>query len=406
VSVFEYVPVCSGSLAFTSCLDATSTTSSKSGRANLLSDTCSGYRERERAVGQVPRLGHGQRRVAGGGIYGGGHRRRALLLDAWRERAERRGRAQRQREGHATALPVPAPTSVSRSKTLYTAVAALEILRPPSSVCAFGASTWNAPDAKVSLLDDCGRIVLVGLLDEEQLERSAVVANNAMNRLRGLSGVNSYARELGFDPLAVLRPAIQQRGKAAWLDLCCGSGRALSEAARDRSASLDLVGIDLVDFFDAHDESVTLIAGPLRLWRPDRTFDLITCVHGLHYVGDKLAALTQTLRWLSAGGRFCGHLDLNNLKRRDRSSLAPTIRGCLREAEIDYDARRRLITCAGPRDLEFGLRYLGGDDRAGAGFSGQPAVDSYYEIGTHTPPSDRRSQASSVGDGRDSKSSR
>ncbi|MFE7719702.1 hypothetical protein ACFU44_11755 [Nocardia rhizosphaerihabitans] len=38
------------------------------------------------------------------------------------------------------------------------------------------------------------------LLDDVTLELSSVVANNAMNRGRGLAGVNSYARELGFDP--------------------------------------------------------------------------------------------------------------------------------------------------------------------------------------------------------------
>lgn len=35
--------------------------------------------------------------------------------------------------------------------------------------------------------------------DDAELEASAVVANCAMNRERQLAGVNSYARELGFD---------------------------------------------------------------------------------------------------------------------------------------------------------------------------------------------------------------
>lgn len=37
------------------------------------------------------------------------------------------------------------------------------------------------------------------LLDDAALEKSAVVANRAMNRERQLAGVNSHARELGFD---------------------------------------------------------------------------------------------------------------------------------------------------------------------------------------------------------------
>lgn len=39
------------------------------------------------------------------------------------------------------------------------------------------------------------------LLDDDQLERSAVVANCRMNRERGLLGTNGYGRELGLDPL-------------------------------------------------------------------------------------------------------------------------------------------------------------------------------------------------------------
>jgi len=39
------------------------------------------------------------------------------------------------------------------------------------------------------------------LLDDGDLTLSAVVANCAMNRERQLAGVNSYTRELGFNPL-------------------------------------------------------------------------------------------------------------------------------------------------------------------------------------------------------------
>jgi hypothetical protein len=33
-----------------------------------------------------------------------------------------------------------------------------------------------------------------------------------------------------------------------------------------------------------------------------RLYDLITCVHGLHYAGDKLAALARAASWLTPGG--------------------------------------------------------------------------------------------------------
>jgi len=46
------------------------------------------------------------------------------------------------------------------------------------------------------------------LLDDEELERSAVVANCRMNRERGLAGSNGYDRELGFHPLDFLKGRI------------------------------------------------------------------------------------------------------------------------------------------------------------------------------------------------------
>ena len=57
-----------------------------------------------------------------------------------------------------------------------------------------------------------------------------------------------------------------------------------------------LAGVDLVDAFDAVPGSVPgleLVSAPVAAWEPRRSFDLITCVHGLHYIGDKLALLTR-----------------------------------------------------------------------------------------------------------------
>ncbi|QDV35511.1 hypothetical protein [Tautonia plasticadhaerens] len=68
----------------------------------------------------------------------------------------------------------------------------------------------------------------MGLLSDEELERSAVVANCRMNQERDLAGSNSYHRELRFDPVGFLKSATRQQDGAAWLDLCCGSGKAQS----------------------------------------------------------------------------------------------------------------------------------------------------------------------------------
>ena len=75
-------------------------------------------------------------------------------------------------------------------------------------------------------------------LDDAALERSPIVANCAMNRERTLRG---YVRELGIDVLA-------EAGGGRWLDLCCGTARALTEAAA-ANPELGITGIDLVDHF-------------------------------------------------------------------------------------------------------------------------------------------------------------
>ena len=73
-----------------------------------------------------------------------------------------------------------------------------------------------------------------------------------MNRERNLVGSNGYDKELGFNPLEYLKTVIQQRGKARWLDLCCGTGKALIETAKvveTEKLSLEIVGVDLAGLF-------------------------------------------------------------------------------------------------------------------------------------------------------------
>jgi hypothetical protein len=57
------------------------------------------------------------------------------------------------------------------------------------------------------------------LLADEQLERSAIVANCRMNRERNLTGSNGYDKEIGFDPLDFLKGRFAPGRPAAWLDL-------------------------------------------------------------------------------------------------------------------------------------------------------------------------------------------
>jgi SAM-dependent methyltransferase len=229
------------------------------------------------------------------------------------------------------------------------------------------------------------------LLDEVTLGRSSVVANCAMNRERQLAGVNSYARELGFNPLETITAQIAsgsraRPGAAAWLDLCCGSGRPLVQAAQQLSQAglggqATLIGVDLVDTFEPPAQplpGLELVCASVADWRPALHFDLITCVHGLHYIGDKLGLLARAASWLTPTGRLVADLDLVAGIYVDGASTSRQVLLHLRRAGFTYNVRRHQITSVGQRDVRLPYTYLGADDRAGPGYTGQPAVCSHY----------------------------
>jgi SAM-dependent methyltransferase len=225
------------------------------------------------------------------------------------------------------------------------------------------------------------------LLNDNTLERSAVVANCRMNRERDLTGSNGYARELGRNPLDYLKECLALQDGAAWLDLCCGTGRALIRAAEQVHAAglasrVEILGIDLAGLFDhapAGLSCVRLVEASLSRWQAERAYDLVTCVHGLHYVGDKLGLIARAATWLTAAGLFVANLDLANLKFGGERAAARWAAAELRRSGLEYDRRRRRVVCWGRREVSLSVRYLGADDMAGPNYTGQPAVDSYYE---------------------------
>jgi len=225
------------------------------------------------------------------------------------------------------------------------------------------------------------------LLDIAALEKSEIVANACMNRRRNLAGANSYEKELGFSPLDFLKKRLEKQPEAAWLDLCCGSGRALMQAAEIcRTAGLDrrltLVGVDLVPMFDPVPPglSVGLVAASLESWETEERFDLVTCIHGLHYIGDKLGLVQRAAAWLKDDGQLMLHLDYRNLRISGRASSAAQIGKDLRRAGFRYVPGRHLLIRSAPTPRHLlPYRYVGADDRAGPNYTGQAAVDSYYE---------------------------
>ncbi|MEV7520259.1 class I SAM-dependent methyltransferase [Streptomyces sp. NPDC091371] len=221
------------------------------------------------------------------------------------------------------------------------------------------------------------------LLPAHELERTAVVANNSMNRERGLAGVNSYARELGLDPVAHLTAAADRSSAPpSWLDLCSGEGRALREACSRLPAGSVLTGVDLVGPLVPAPAPAgpELLVASVAEWSPPRTYDLITCVHGLHYVGDQLGLLARAASWLAPDGLLIGHLDPLSLRLADGAPAGRAAVAALRAAGFRYDARRHLVSLRGPRTVRLPFRYVGADPAAGPNYTGQPAVASHYAV--------------------------
>ncbi|HEY1178484.1 MAG TPA: class I SAM-dependent methyltransferase [Phytomonospora sp.] len=209
-------------------------------------------------------------------------------------------------------------------------------------------------------------------MGDEALAWSPVVANTIMNRGRGLA---SYAKELGFDVAGFLA----DRGPGArWLDLCCGEGRAAVEGAG--LPGVEVVAVDLVGHFASQDARVRWLAagigelGALGLGE----FDLVTCVHGLHYVGDKLGALGYCAGILRDGGVFAANFDAGSLRDAEGEPLGRRAVTALRAAGFAYDARKRLVSRTGAAEVAWPWRYLGADDRAGVNYTGAETVAGWY----------------------------
>ena len=211
------------------------------------------------------------------------------------------------------------------------------------------------------------------LLSETELVRHSVVANCQMNRQRGLLGVNSYAKDLGMDIQAVLA----ELRTPGWLDVCCGEGRALLEAA-ELIPDVRYHGLDLVAAFAGTHEKVRYSVGPISGFRPSRKFGFITCVHGLHYVGDKLGALQSLSAWLADDGLFVGHFDLESLQFEGGDGGRAMVEAVLGRSGYQYNRLSRILKGQGL--LNFEADYLGADPNAGPNFTGQPAVNSHYRL--------------------------
>lgn len=220
-------------------------------------------------------------------------------------------------------------------------------------------------------------------LSLSELDWSPTVANNAMNRERNASGPNSYAQDLGMNPIDFLEKRADLPN-VSWVDLCCGEGRALIEAAtwlkgHPGPQNIQLEGVDLVPYFAPVPQGIDVqfSVNSLRKWEPRGPYDLITIVHGLHYVGDKLGMVQKCLRQLKPDGLFIAHLDWAHVLVNEKP-VSHSIRQAWGKQGLAYDGRRKLLTAKGPVELDIPFKYIGADDEIGPNFSGQNGVGSYY----------------------------
>jgi SAM-dependent methyltransferase len=221
------------------------------------------------------------------------------------------------------------------------------------------------------------------LLNADELEDSPVVANCTMNRERDLRGSNGYEVELGFDPLEWLQGRLATQSTVRWLDLCCGSGKALIQAAiaceSIGGGSVNIIGVDLVGMFLPNKSiNLQLLQCSVFDYQPIERFDLITCIHGLHYLGDKLQAIRLAASWLVSDGRFVANLDAANLCLSDAGKGQRRIVRFLGEQGFEYLPAKHLLKLTGHREFELPFKFRGADDSAGPNYTKQPVVTSYY----------------------------
>lgn len=224
------------------------------------------------------------------------------------------------------------------------------------------------------------------LLPEDKLIWSPVVANSRMNRERNASGINSYEQEFKFKPEVFLQQRISEHGAASWLDLCCGQGKALVQVAeylvsQNLGDHIHLEGIDLIGDFASSSTDLQCLrfeVGAISEFKTERRYDLITCVHGLHYIGNKLEVIEKAMRLLKPEGQFWAHLDLGNIVINHKAS-ADYLKDWFRKSDLVYNFRTKILKGTGAHRVHVDLTYLGADDQYGPNYTGQPSVCSYYE---------------------------
>lgn len=227
------------------------------------------------------------------------------------------------------------------------------------------------------------------LKDDKSLEYSSTVANNKMNRQRQLIGINSYEEDLQYDIVAFLEAKfIQVNRPIRWLDVCCGEGRALLQASQlfatfIEEERLKITGLDLVNYFHPklqQVEGVDLYVSPINTWQTSHSFDLITVVHGFHYIGDKLATFCKLGLLMEEKGLLLANFDTESIAIKNIGQSHFDLKKALKLQGIYYDNQNKILRCEGSKNLNFPLLYQGGDDTNYTTYTGMKGVKSYYSF--------------------------
>ncbi len=227
----------------------------------------------------------------------------------------------------------------------------------------------------------------MNLLNNQNLESSPVVANNRMNRERNAVGINSYEKDIYLSPVEFINKIFKTQSTFAWLDICCGRGKALIQTAQYASKhfpakQISFTGIDLIDMFDPIPEecnSITMYARSFFNFESEQKYDFITCVHGLHYMGDKLEAIRKASSMLNDEGLFIANFDTKCIRSIEIDNIQQKLSTWFKSGNIEYNSKKHFITVKGSRALTVPFRFVGADDKAGPNYTGQEAVDSYYK---------------------------
>lgn len=90
-------------------------------------------------------------------------------------------------------------------------------------------------------------------------------------------------------------------------------------------------------------------------------------------------ALIQAATIMEHDGLFIANLDCGNLRLNPGGVVSKVFAKELRQAGVEYLPSKRLIRCDGRRELSLPFAYVGADEKAGPNYTKQPVVNSHYE---------------------------